>query len=72
MGTNATSTLTVKVSIKGDVNGDFIVNIQDASLIGLYWQKTVPPAPVDIDINGDGIINIKEASIIGLNWLKHT
>jgi hypothetical protein len=62
---------TVKVTIPGDVDGDFFVNIKDATQIGLYWMQIVPPAPANVDINGDGIINIKDATIIGVNWLKH-
>jgi nitrous oxidase accessory protein NosD len=66
----------IKVTIPGDINGDFYVNIQDAALIGLYWQWRVaiyPPPPLlaEADINGDGIVNIKDAAIIGLNWLQH-
>lgn len=60
----------VKVTISGDINGDFQVNIQDASLLGVYWQKKVPPAPANADINGDGVINIRDATIIGVNWQK--
>jgi len=61
----------VKVTIPGDVNGDFYVNIVDATQIGLYWQQLVPPTPANVDVNGDGIINIKDATTIGLNWLKN-
>jgi len=61
---------TVKVTIPGDINGDFFVNIIDATQIGLNWQRLVPPAPTNADINGDGIVNIKDATIVGLNWLK--
>jgi hypothetical protein len=60
-----------KLTISGDITGDFFVNIKDATQIGLYWMQTVPPAPANVDINGDGIINIKDAAIIGVNWLKH-
>lgn len=60
----------VKVTIPGDIDGDFFVNIKDATLVGFYWLQHSPPAPANIDINGDGIINIKDATIVGLNWLK--
>jgi hypothetical protein len=69
--TDNTRSTMVKVTISGDVDGDFFVNIKDATQIGLYWMQTVPPAPANVDINGDGIINIKDATIIGVNWLKH-
>ena len=58
------------VTIPGDVNGDFIVNIKDATLLGVNWQKHVPPAPANVDINGDGKLDIKDATIIGFNWGK--
>jgi parallel beta-helix repeat protein len=57
--------------IPGDVNHDGIVNILDATLLGWYWQQTVPPAPANVDINGDGIVNILDATIVGWNWQKH-
>jgi parallel beta-helix repeat protein len=62
---------TAKVTIPGDITGDFYVSIQDATQIGLYWQQTSPPAPAIVDINGDGIISIKDATLVGLNWLQH-
>ena len=57
--------------ISGDCNHDGTVNIKDASQLGVYWGKTVPPAPANVDINGDGVINIKDAAIVGINWQKH-
>jgi parallel beta-helix repeat protein len=57
--------------IPGDINHDGIVNINDATLIGWYWQQTVPPAPTNVDINGDGIINVLDATIVRWNWQKH-
>lgn len=60
----------VKVTIPGDVNGDFFVDVSDAALIGVDWQETVPPAPANVDINGDGIVDINDAAIIGINWQK--
>jgi parallel beta-helix repeat protein len=60
----------VTITIPGDVDGDFFVNIQDVGLVAANWQKIVPPADPNADINGDGIINITDAAIIGLNWQK--
>jgi len=60
----------VKVTIPGDIDGDFYVDISDATQIGLYWLQLVPPAPANADINGDGVIDIGDATQIGLNWLK--
>jgi hypothetical protein len=67
---NALSDGQVKVTILGDINADNIVNIKDATLIGINWMKIVPPADPNVDINDDGIINIKDATIIGTNWMK--
>lgn len=63
---------TVKITIPGDVNGDFFVNSSDVDQIRLCWQQKSPSASADVDINSDGIINIKDASIVGVNWQKHT
>jgi outer membrane protein assembly factor BamB len=60
----------VTISISGDINGDGIVDISDASLVGGYWQTTVPPAPSNVDINGDNSVDIGDAAIIGGNWQK--
>ena len=68
---NMLTTSTVKVTIPGDVNGDFIANFTDAAQVSQYWQKTAPPAPANVDVNGDGIMDISDAAIIGLNWQKH-
>lgn len=59
------------VTIRGDINWDFTVDISDASLVGLYWHQYVPPAPANVDINGDGIIDIRDATLVGLNWGEH-
>jgi len=60
----------VKVTIPGDINGDFYVDISDGTLVGLYWMQLSPPAPANVDITGDGIIDISDGTQIGLNWLK--
>lgn len=72
----------VTVSIPGDANGDFKVNIKDAALIGTHWQHKLPPTypnphpddPVKLeqcrmaDINGDCIVNIQDATLLGVHW----
>jgi parallel beta-helix repeat protein len=62
---------TVTITILGDVNGDLVVNISDATQLSLYWQQLAPPAPVNVDINGDGVVDIRDATLIGVNWQKH-
>ena len=54
--------------IPGDVNCDGIVNIADASIVLVNWQKTVPPGDPRADITGNGRVDIVDASIIGANW----
>jgi len=61
----------VRVTIRGDINGDGVVDISDAALVGIWWQNTVPPAPSNVDINGDGVVDISDAAIIGINWQKY-
>jgi parallel beta-helix repeat protein len=65
------NTISILVTIPGDVNGDFFVNIQDVGLVAANWQKTVPPAPANVDINGDGRINIQDVGLLAANWQKH-
>lgn len=53
----------------GDVNGDNVVNIQDATLVSLNWGKT-GATKAQGDVNGDGTVNIQDATLISLNWSK--
>jgi hypothetical protein len=72
------TTLTVTITgtrgcvIPGDGNGDGIVSIKDATLIGLAWQSTSedPTYNWQADMNVDGIINIADATTVGLHWLQ--
>ncbi|CAD7771097.1 PQQ-like domain protein [Candidatus Methanoperedenaceae archaeon GB37] len=81
-GTNTTY-FDVIVYIAGDANGDGIVNIIDASMVGLEWQHTCTPPGTcwrdttydgradKADLNNDHEVNILDAVIIGTTW-KHT
>jgi parallel beta-helix repeat protein len=69
--TDNTKSILVKVTIPGDVNGDFSVNIADVGQITANWLRNVPPAPANADINGDGIINTADVGLIAVNWQKH-
>jgi len=73
----------VTIYIAGDANGDGVVNILDASMIGLEWMHTCNP-PSDCwrdttydgradraDLNNDHVVNILDAVIVGTCW-KHT
>jgi len=70
-GQRAINSYVFWVRIPGDANGNGIVNIGDATLIGLNWQQLVPPANPAADITKDGIVNMKDATLVGLYWSKH-
>jgi peptidoglycan/xylan/chitin deacetylase (PgdA/CDA1 family) len=57
------------VTVPGDANGDGLVNIKDATLVSLNWNKTGQTLAQG-DLNGDGLVNIKDATLISLNWSK--
>lgn len=67
-GNMAYDSRTFWVRIPGDLNGDGIDDIGDASLIGRYWQQTVPPANPAADADKDGIVDITDAAIVGAYW----
>ena len=66
VGTSSTITVTVdnQVAKPGDINGDGVVNIFDASILASMWGTSDP----DADLNNDGIVDIFDASIIASNW----
>lgn len=51
----------------GDVNGDGIVNILDASVIAGNYLQAVPPNTGG-DLNGDGVVNLSDLVIVGANY----
>ena len=53
-------------TLKGDVNGDNIVDREDAIAVANYILKKPSPSfnPTAADVNGDGIINITDAIAI--------
>jgi len=64
----------IVVTILGDINGDYIVDIYDAILLGGHFgcKQPWPHPQVDpnVDINGDGIIDIFEAVVLAGNFGK--
>jgi parallel beta-helix repeat protein len=62
----------VKITIPGDINGDFTVDIYDAlTLAGAYNSK--PNSPnwnLNADINGDNMVDIYDAIILAGNFNK--
>jgi len=53
--------------LKGDLNGDGIVNSVDYSLLNLRWFKSDPFA----DLNGDSFVNSIDWSIMNAHWLEN-
>ena len=67
VGTSTTVTVTVDNTSPpkpGDINGDGVVNIFDASILASRWGTADP----DADLNGNGIVDIFDASIMATNW----
>ena len=62
----------VRIRLLGDANGNGVVNIADASIIGKGWQQGPGDPDYDplADFNYNGIINIADAAFIGKNWQK--
>jgi len=61
------------VTIPGDVNGDFQVDIYDAiKLAGAYnTNPTSPHWNANIDINGDNVVDIYDAIILANHYGQH-
>ncbi len=53
--------ITESPQLKGDVNGDGIVNIQDLVFVGSRFGQTGQNAA---DVNGDGIVNIVDLVLV--------
>lgn len=60
----------VPVTIVGDINGNHVVNILDASVIALSWGDTNADSwwNIKADLTHDGKIDILDATRIGLHW----
>ncbi len=68
-----TISMPVNVYIVGDANGDGEVDIFDATVVGLEWDKACESGGwIDrsdrADLNNDCVIDIFDAVIIGANW----
>ncbi|MDH7595177.1 MAG: PKD domain-containing protein [Candidatus Bathyarchaeia archaeon] len=61
---------TVRINLLGDANNDGVVNIKDATLLGISWlaREGSPSYNEDADFNRDKIINIKDATLLGAHW----
>lgn len=58
----------VKIHLKGDINGDGVINIKDKRLIYYHMNDSankLTEYAFDVgDVNGDGVINIKDKKLI--------
>jgi len=64
---------TVKVTIAGDLNGDYTVDIYDAILLAGHFNQTPinPMWNANVDINGDNIVDIYDAIILANHFNQH-
>jgi hypothetical protein len=60
----ATQTVTINRHTLGDINGDGIVNLIDASLFAVDWDKISNLTYLLSDMNGDGVVNLTDLSIL--------
>ena len=63
----------LKVTISGDINGDFIVDIYDAILLANAYnsQSNSPNWNSNSDINSDNIVDIYDAILLANNYNQH-
>jgi hypothetical protein len=80
VGTNAsiqsfTSGNLLRVTIPGDINGDWVVDIYDAIRLAGHFNEHLPwshpQIDPNIDINNDGFIDIYDAIILANNYNRH-
>ena len=53
-----------------DVDGDGVVNIRDAEMVGAYWGWTGTPGAIPEDIARRGVVNVVDVVIIGNHWME--
>ena len=58
--------------IKGDINNDGAVNLEDLALLGLEWGKGCGEGEhyyrSPADLYSDGCIDLKDLAVLGKNW----
>jgi len=59
-------------AMKGDVNGDKVVNVVDAAGVSAHWYPGPPIGPLgygrEADINLDGVVGILDSALVSANW----
>jgi hypothetical protein len=73
IGASTTVNIPANVYIAGDTNGDGVVDILDATIVGLEWDHEYgitkwADRSDQADLNNDGLVDILDAVIVGTNW----
>jgi len=70
---NSRDGATIKVTIPGDIDGDWYVYTKDLGKIGASWRayRGQPKYIANADIDGDGYIYTKDLGKVGANWRKN-
>jgi hypothetical protein len=58
----------IRIIALGDANTDFVVDENDAAILGAHWLQTGGAKWFDGDFNGDGIVNDADAAILAAHW----
>ncbi len=54
--------------LKGDLNGDGFVGLDDLDIVLNNWNKPVPPADPAADPTGDGFVGLADLDVVLMNW----
>jgi len=70
---NSVTYSSILVTIAGDINGDFKVDIFDAIILAGHFNQTPihPSWNTNVDINGDNIVDIYDAIILANHYNQH-
>jgi hypothetical protein len=64
-----TSPLSIEVDfIRGDVDCNGVVNIDDIGTVAWYYGVTVPPGPAQYDLTNDGVIDIYDIVTVATHY----
>jgi hypothetical protein len=58
--------------LEGNANRDNIINLDDFTILSMYWQASKEKGEYDIrvDFDRNGLINIADLYLLAVNWLK--
>ena len=54
--------------LRGDLDGDGFVGINDLNIILANWNQPVPPGNPSADVNADGFVGITDLNVVLGNW----